>query len=435
MLIDKVKCEQFDKLYNYAVAMNDANKGFDDSFQSIIKEAELSFEVTLTRYEYLFLKYISTHVTGYEKDYFDAKNVKDTFQLSTTGDEPFATFYSLLCDVFDETNVDYRSYYLPSGMFTVTTRAVFRGEALLFITSLELYSFFKELFKTCVVRFSYGNSELLDQVLDDIELKQLSREELDGIFTSDKFNNFISSKFAKAFYSMLDSKGRAKIDSENNDIIKHNFYPSLSENDEEITVAPLSITSPYIGIDFLTDDGENIKEKLDANKKLMVPNYKTILNEETYIEYHLKTPFCIFQELFASLPNDRFLTKDPLIDFNKILHTDVPDPSSDIVRYSFNERFNGTISRYNEYAYKDLPYMPKDDDTIKDVLRVMELTPSYMPYEYNLRIKFSDFDNYLMSSDEEDMVSDYLSVMKKNTIEKMFKTAKAFYPLLRANKF
>lgn len=410
MLIRNINYLNFDTFYNYIVKASHEGRNIGNSIIRLAKGTSLCFDMSLTRYEYIYLQEIATHVTPFTRKVINDETNMRNYNIARTNETSYGQLTQLIQEINDYTGIDYMDYYIPSGMFNGECSAVFSGDELLQILTdnpMNPIDFFLKAFK-----------KGLTELEEDITVMRAKE-----LFNSEEVTNYIISSFLNRFYNHIIDV--AMKEEPLTDVFNNKYFIACSKTAGESDVQLMNITNDFEMINLRDDENKEILQKINEYRAM---DMDTIVHESlskytlhnTYFQFSIESPFVIFEELSGLLPASAILYKETLnraSTFFKITDKDIVNTSVEKSGYA-----NKLVIAYQRML-NDVINMLNNN---KNLLKGLELTPSVSPYHYVIRLKLSDFDRYLVPYMNND-TSNYLHAQTIKVIKMMIRLSQTFY--------
>lgn len=418
MVINNFRYTNLNNLYKAIAYASQSGSMFMKDYTDIYNETTISFDITLSSYEYTFLKMMATYVSPPTNRRIINEDNDQNYGLNINNNSQYSDFYALLSDILEATKKEYHSYYLPSGLFTCDCTVLFTGKELGKLLTMRPNAFFVKLLKEKVLDKEKSENNQVLKTLEDDELNEL--------FNSDEFEDNFIDNFVNEFYKYIYET--ATMYDEFHEAISPLYL--TSDDDASKTTSGdskynlVTIVNPNMMIDLLNDEVEDIGKKLNYYKVFITDDkvHYTIYN--TALEFSLNTPYCVFENLFSILPADKFAIKDRLDIYPNISdHSLVPNIDETIQKSGYGIRFTGAYERC-------IAQISDMIDNNNSGLKKVELTMPYIPYKYNIKITFSDFDKYLLpyvKAESNLTIKTRLGSETSELINGMFKISQTFY--------
>lgn len=409
MVVNQLWFMNLDDLYQICCKrkndIDHRDKMFGRNIGQLLNHISITMKLSLTSYEYIFLKLIGYHLSKFEpvaslpqreseirKLYPDLSidNISGHFKLM----ESINTFLEENYDI----NIDYSNFISPAGFIVGNTTVKISGDNLINIISLEPNTFFLEA----------TNGEIIKE-------DGFDEEYVNKINTDERISNKIIEKFITSFYKGIMDR-LTKFDLVSDSFNQSVYLDRVSSN----TCKLFSLSNSDISINLLDDEKKDIMDAINYYK-----NNIDVVEMDTQLEFIISSSFKTFFNLVNILPINLFTTIQSFI-FPLEYSKDIDNiPIVPQFLESFEKRwFNRTKALIDNSSSV---YSEKEK-----IINQLEMTMNYSEIKYSISLSFNDFNIYYFNNIYRDYLneSDYSDKETYEIIENMCKLAKSFYSSL-----
>lgn len=389
MKVNKLSMLNVDMLYKSVTELQKSDKfkevKFGRNFIQLLNHVSFIFELEdVSRFDYLFLKMYTNDavIINDNNQIVDNEYLENNFpEIYKSGLSPLISYNN---KISEDTNNFYTRYFLPTGCITEKVVVTLSGSHAANIVTLEPSTFF--------ILASSGKCKLNS---DDDSSKELNENY--NLYEDDDFINYVIKEFINGFYKFVIEKATYN-DMSSDSFNYNNFFTLVNKSN----VVMNSIKNPLFAADMINDDVKLSLDKFKIYKELNMDKRFTLQN--TKIDFVIKSSFSSFIEMIGILPYEKFISIEALhIPSSLSLDpSNIPACPSELID-KYENRHKGRLTN----IINDINNTYNND---RMIMKKLEMTQGYVEYRYDLSLKLSDIDDFILPYiDNENKIDDYIS--------------------------